>query len=48
MLRPVLGTEELEVDDREVRDDEGVSARAAEEDDDDDVESLLSSLSVKL
>jgi len=47
LLRPALGTDELEVDDSEVRDDEGVSARAAE-DDDDDVESLLSSLSVKL
>lgn len=43
---PLFGTEELEVDEREVREDEGVNERPAE--DAEDVESLFSSRSVKL
>lgn len=42
---PLFGTDELEVDDREVRDDEGVNERP---EDADDVENLFSSRSVKL
>lgn len=43
---PLLGTEELDVDDSEVREDEGVNERPLE--DAEDVESLFSSRSVKL
>ena len=47
MLRPVPEGTELEAEESDVRDDEGVNDRAAD-DEADEVESLFSSLSVKL
>ena len=47
MLMPVPEGEELDVDDKDVRDDEGVNWWLAD-DEADEVESLFSSLSVKL
>lgn len=46
MLRPVPEGDELEADESDVLDDEGVNE--GPDDEDEDVESLLSSLSVKL
>jgi hypothetical protein len=49
LLRPVLDGDELDADDSDVRDEEGVRQRAVDEDDEaDEVESLFSSRSVKL
>lgn len=49
MLRPEPDGDELEADDSDVRDEEGVKQRAVDEDDEaDEVESLFSSRSVKL
>lgn len=48
MLRPVSGTDELVVEESEVREDEGVNDRVAVAEDEEEVESLFVSLSVKL
>lgn len=48
MLKPVSGTDELVVEESEVREEEGVNDRVAVADDVEEVESLFASLSVKL